>query len=130
MTYGSTGQNITVGFLTFVRRNHTYGHSVNITNSYLQRFSKTINRKRGLCTHSVIPRGMDAALRALVTARQLKSRWTEVVDVYFQLLCGCTQLLSSHRQSYEHTCLRRLTVQYCRKPLYCGLETLHSGHYF
>ena len=32
---------------------------------------------------SVISRGMDAALRALVTARQLKLRWKEVVDVHF-----------------------------------------------
>ena len=29
-----------------------------------------------------ISRGMDAALRALVIARQLESRWKEVVDVY------------------------------------------------
>ena len=40
------------------------------------------DRKQGLRMRNVISRRMDAALRALVTARQLKSRWKEVVDVY------------------------------------------------
>ena len=70
----------------------------------------------------MISREMDAAFRALVAARQLKSRWKELVDVCFQLLCGCTQPLSSHKQSYEHAFARHLTpgtvLRDLGKPLY------------
>ena len=72
--------------------------------------SSTADRERGLRMRNVISRGTDAALRTLVTARQLKSRWKEVVVVYFLLLCGCTLLSYPHKQSYEHACRMRATL--------------------
>ena len=76
----------------------------------------TADRKQGLCLRNVISRGMDAALRALVTARQLKSRWKEVSSI--RLLLNYLRVYTivifyQSRQGYEHACVRRLTVQYC-----------------